>query len=173
MITLRKLTMDDAEMIRSWRNSPEVADFMYRNDPISIEEHQKWMSHILSSPDSTFCRIIENDGQPIGLMSLSSISTRHHSCEWGGYLAPDAAKGIGSGKAVILESLRVAFVDLNLNRVVVEVLTDNSRAISLYESVGFVREGLLRQRAWHGSEPKDAFIYSILKSDWENNVING
>ena len=170
MISFRLLVPSDAEMILGWRNSPEVANYMYRNDPISPEEHKIWMSSVLSNPDSVYCRIIQDDTLPIGLMSLTSINHRQRSCEWGGYLAPDVEKGVGNGKTALAESLRIAFEDLRLNRVAVEVLSSNLRALKLYESVGFVREGILRQRTWHGTEPKDAICLAILETDWKNSI---
>ena len=170
MISFRQLVPLDAEMILGWRNSPEVANYMYRNDPITIEEHQIWMSHVLSNHDAAYYRIILEGTQPIGLMSLTSINHRQRSCEWGGYLAPAVQKGIGNGRAALSESLRIAFEELHLNRVTVEVLTSNLRALKLYESIGFVREGVLRQRAWHGSEPKDAISLAIIESDWRNQI---
>lgn len=170
MISFRQLVPLDAEMILGWRNSPEVANYMYRIDPISPEEHQIWMSYILSNPDSVYCRIIQEGTQPIGLMSLTSINHRQRSCEWGGYLAPAVEKGKGNGKVALSESLRIAFEELHLNRVTVEVLSSNLRALKLYESVGFVREGILRQRTWHGTEPKDAICLAILETDWKNSI---
>jgi UDP-4-amino-4,6-dideoxy-N-acetyl-beta-L-altrosamine N-acetyltransferase len=170
VISFRQLVHSDAEMILSWRNSPEVANYMYRNDPITTEEHQIWMSHVLSNHDSVYCRIIQEGTQPIGLMSLTSINYRQRSCEWGGYLAPAVEKGIGNGRAALWGSLRIAFEELHLNRVTVEVLSSNLRALKMYESIGFVREGILRQRAWHGSEPKDAICLAILESDWRNQI---
>ena len=63
-------------------------------------------------------------------------------------------------------SLDMAFDELELNRVVVEVLVGNDRALRLYESLGFRREGLLRERAWQSAGPRDVVTMPILASEW-------
>lgn len=160
------MVLGDADVVLSWRNSVEVARFMYRDDPIDPFEHHVWMkSAVVDTPRARF-RIAEDESQPIGFMSLTSIDGRHRSCEWGGYLAPTTPRGRGIGEGLLRLGLDMAFGDLDLNRVTVEVLTGNSRAVALYEKVGFVREGLLRQRAWQTTGPRDAFLMSILRSEW-------
>ena len=70
------------------------------------------------------------------------------------------------GRLVLETSLRMAFAEMNMNRIVVEVLVGNDRALHLYESIGFKREGLLRERAWHSAGPRDAIALSLLAAEW-------
>ena len=53
-------------------------------------------------------------------------------------------QNMGVGRALLTELLRIADCDLMLVRVALEVAEENARAIHLYESLGFAREGLLR-----------------------------
>jgi UDP-4-amino-4,6-dideoxy-N-acetyl-beta-L-altrosamine N-acetyltransferase len=170
MVLLRGVHFEDEPKILSWRNSPEVAAFMYRDDPISPAEHGRWFQSIISDTESSVVRVLEHNSVASGLSSLSKIDLRHKSCEWGGYLAPDIDRGGGIGRAMLFLALRQAFDELELNRVVVEVLVGNQTALRLYESIGFVREGYLRERAWHTSGPKDVISLSILRKDWKNIV---
>lgn len=141
---------------------------MYHDDPIPEDEHAKWFPSTEFDTNNSRYRIAELDSVPVGWMGLTRIESRHRSCEWGGYLSPDAPKGVGLGKALVCLSLEMAFEDLRLNRVVVEVLVGNTRALGLYESLGFVRESRLRQRAWLSSGPQDAFGLSMLAGEWNS-----
>jgi UDP-4-amino-4,6-dideoxy-N-acetyl-beta-L-altrosamine N-acetyltransferase len=145
-----------------------VAQFMFRDDPIEMEDHLGWFSRACLDSSQAMYRIVEWNSEAVGLVSLTNIDTRHKSCEWGGYLGSEAQRGLGIGKAMILKSLNIAFSELKLNRVAVEVLSDNHQAMKLYESVGFVREGTLRDRAIHATGARDAIIFSILKREWSS-----
>ena len=168
MVLLRAVCIEDEEKILTWRNSSEVAPFMYRDDPISPAEHSRWFTSIINDTQSSVVRVLEHNSVASGLSSLSKIDLRHKSCEWGGYLAPDIDRGGGIGRAMLFLALKQAFEELELNRVVVEVLVGNQKALKLYESIGFVREGYLRERAWHTSGPKDVISLSMLLKEWMN-----
>jgi len=168
MLALRLPVLDDMSRVLAWRNSPEVATFMYRDDLIPPAEHEEWFpSTVVDRPNSLF-RVAEWASEPIGWMSLTRIDLRNRSCEWGGYLAPSAPRGEGLGRRMLSASLDLAFNELQLNRVMVEVLVHNQPAIGLYDSMGFVREGLLRERAWQLAGPRDALLYSMLAGEWMN-----
>ena len=168
MVLLRNVNLEDETKILTWRNSPEVAAFMYRDNPISPAEHSRWFKSIINDNESSVVRVLEHNSVASGLSSLSRIDLRHKSCEWGGYLAPDIDRGGGIGRAMLFLALQQAFKDFGLNRVVVEVLVGNQTALKLYESIGFVREGYLRERAWHASGPIDVISLSMLRKDWKN-----
>jgi UDP-4-amino-4,6-dideoxy-N-acetyl-beta-L-altrosamine N-acetyltransferase len=168
VISLRPLKSEDSSILYHWRNSPSVSQFMYRDDPIEIEDHLRWFNSVYQDTAQSRYRIAEWNSQAVGLVSLTKIDLRQKTCEWGGYLGPEAQRGLGLGKEMIVSSLDIAFTELELNRVTVEVLVTNHRAIKLYESVGFVREGVLRERAIHADGPLDAIILSILRREWRS-----
>lgn len=166
MILLRLPVLADMDRVLEWRNSPEVATYMYRDDPIAASEHAEWFPTTLSDSPTSRYRVAEIEGKPVGWLSLTRIDRRNRSCEWGGYLAPSVSRGAGVGRKILGLSLEMAFGELGLNRVVVEVLEGNDRALGLYESLGFRREGLLRERAWQTAGPRDVITMAILASEW-------
>ena len=62
---------------------------------------------------------------------------------------------MGVGRALLTELLRIVDEDLMLVRVSLEVAEENARAIHLYESLGFEREGLLKYAYSEGGEFKN------------------
>ena len=58
-----------------------------------------------------------------------------------------ARPGRGLGRRVLEELMRIAFDDLGAHRFFLDVYEDNVRARHLYESLGFVYEGILRDGA--------------------------
>jgi RimJ/RimL family protein N-acetyltransferase len=66
-----------------------------------------------------------------------------------------AYRGRGLGRRLIETTLHAAR-DAGIERVELSVHADNSRAVALYEKVGFVREGLARNSVRIDGRYKDA-----------------
>jgi len=166
MASLRFLTPDDELMVLEWRNSAAVAPYMLRDSLIAQEEHHRWFGQILHDTNVAVFRIMEHEGVSCGLASLTHIDTEGLSAAWGGYLAPEIPRGSGLGKALMYLSVSVAFNELKLNQVLVEVIVGNDAAIGLYESIGFTRSETIFNRAEHKNGPVDALAMSLTRNDW-------
>ncbi len=139
---------------------------MFRDDPITDEEHERWFTGALIDREDVAHRLFTSGGTPSGLFSLSGIDHRNRGCIWGGYLAPDAPRGSGLGVELMTISLRMAFDELGLHRVVVEAIESNTRAIGLYEKIGFRREGFLRDRARQSHGFVNVVLLGLLRDEW-------
>jgi len=72
-------------------------------------------------------------------------------------------QGKGYGTFATNEVLKFAFRKLNLNRVYLNVFSDNTNAIRLYEKYGFVFEGKFKQHLKVKGILKDLSWYAIVK----------
>ena len=60
-----------------------------------------------------------------------------------------------------------AFRTLDLHRIEADADPRNAASVRVLEHLGFVREGLLRER-WHvGGEVSDSLLLGLLRGDWE------
>ncbi len=73
----------------------------------------------------------------------------------------------GQGRPFLRAVLAQVFGPLNGHRIGLDVTTDNARAIRLYESLGFQREGHIRE-CWQrpGGDWTDCYLYGLLARDW-------
>jgi RimJ/RimL family protein N-acetyltransferase len=62
--------------------------------------------------------------------------------------------------------LRFGFYKLGLNRIFLKVLEENKVAIRLYNSTGFIKEGVLRVSAYKDNQFKSELLMSILKDEF-------
>jgi len=111
-IRLEKLTIDDIELIRKWRNSPEVSQYMYSENYISEEEQRQWFNKIDNEVRSIYW-IIEYEGKKLGLVSLKGIDYTLSSCYWAFYLGNLSVRGAGIGAKVEYNVIEYVFNDLN------------------------------------------------------------
>ncbi len=164
-VALRLMRRDDSERVLAWRNSPEVAAYMYTDYAISSEEHARWLSAALSAADRRYW-IIAMDGAPVGLANLARIDNAAGRCEWAYYLADSATRGKGVGAQVEYAVIRYVFTCLKLNKLWCEVLLENEAVWKLHESFGFRREALLRQHVCKDGRFQDVVGLGLLAEDW-------
>lgn len=120
-----------------------------------------------SSTDFRFAVRLVGDGALIGLVEIDGILWNHR-VGWVSLLIGDAgARGRGFGTEAMSLALRFAFHELNLHRLQLTVFDYNSPAISLYERLGFVREGVYRQFLARDGARHDMLLYGLLRPEWE------
>lgn len=164
-VALRRMAVADRARILSWRNSAEVAAFMYSDHLISKDEHAHWFTAALKDQRRAYW-IIELDGQSVGLANLYDIENAHGRCSWAYYLADPATRGKGVGALVEYAVLQHVFEHRSLNKLCCEVLAENETVWQLHLSFGFVRESLLRQHVLKGGGYRDVVGLGLLAADW-------
>lgn len=108
-----------------------------------IEAHQEFLEHILQEGLPQV--VADHDDRIIGwcdILPLSGEGFSHVGKLGMGVLAEYRGHGIGKR---LLEACLSAAKELKLERVELEVFSDNMKAIRLYEAFGFEKEGLKKQ----------------------------
>ena len=81
-------------------------------------------------------------------------------------------KGLGFGREAIKLIKQLCFKKLKFHRLWLDVYDDNLRAIKLYESEGFIKEGTLRDNIKTIYGFRSQRIYSMLESEYYSNQDN-
>ena len=163
---LREVKMEDKEIVREWRNRPEVSKYLYTDDYITEEMHEKWFNRILKDPSCRYW-IITFKNRGVGAVNICDISERNKRCSWAYYLADPSVRGKGLGALVEYEILHIVFDEMKFNRLCCEVLAFNELVVNTHEHFGFKKEGYFRQHIWKSGEYYDVVSMAILKEDWE------
>jgi RimJ/RimL family protein N-acetyltransferase len=83
-----------------------------------------------------------------------------------GYSLATAAWGQGIVQESVGALLRFGFEAMDLNRVEADIDPRNTASARSLERLGFLREGLLRERWIVEGEVSDSAIYGLLRRDW-------
>lgn len=75
-------------------------------------------------------------------------------------------KGLGFGREAIRLLKKLCFEKLRFHRLWLDVYDDNNRAIKLYESEGFFKEGTLRDNIKTDKGYRSQRIYSMIESEY-------
>ncbi|MDP3869721.1 GNAT family N-acetyltransferase [Phenylobacterium sp.] len=103
------------------------------------------------------------DGKAIGSASLNRFENRRAHAGSIGMAVHDAYAGRGAGSAMMASIVGQADNWLNLARLELNVWSDNTRAIALYERFGFEREGVFRNYAWRDGAYADSVAMARLR----------
>jgi UDP-4-amino-4,6-dideoxy-N-acetyl-beta-L-altrosamine N-acetyltransferase len=166
-IELNPLTREDLELVRAWRNSPEVSAYMYTDQEITREQQASWFERIKDDTRSKYW-IITYGEKKVGLVSLTDISSVLQSCSWAFYLGDTSIRGAGIGLKTEYNVLRYVFEELKLNKLRCEVFVFNDKVIRMHEKIGFRREAYFREHCPKNGKFEDVVGLAMLRSEWES-----
>lgn len=164
-VALRDVTEDDRRRLLAWRNSPDVALYMYSDHVISPDEHDRWFDGMAGDASRRYW-IIEANNLPVGLANLADISRTHGRCAWAYYLADPSVRGLGVGSWVEFAVIEHVFGPLGLRKLWCEVLASNEAVWKLHMRYGFQQEALFRGHVVKQGEPVDVIGLGLLADEW-------
>jgi len=166
---LRALTRIDLPITLRWHNQQEIQD-LYAGHPFPVNEEfeNAWYDKILTNNFPTTVFGVEHikDKKLIGLFLLKDISLINRKAELAIYIGDANYKGQGLSKEILQQGLEFGYNKLGLNRIDLKVIDNNSVAIKLYTSSGFIKEGSLRESVYKNGEFRDEIQMSLLKDEF-------
>jgi diamine N-acetyltransferase len=104
--------------------------------------------------------------RPVGCCLVKNIAPVHRYAELDQFHIITECQNRGLGKEALGTVIDYLFREMNLNRVWLITNAANLKAIGLYFSLGFIKEGLLRQVHFRNGSYQDAVIMAVLREDW-------
>lgn len=135
-VELRELSLNDTDKIVKWRNQDFVLENFIDKRLITKESHINYFhSRIETGLVKQF--IIECDGVDVGTTFLRDIDYQKKEAEFGIFIGEKdyLSKGVGSKAAKLI--IEFGFEKLQLDKIFLRVLSNNTRAQKSYEKVGF------------------------------------
>ncbi len=167
-VRLRVHRPEDAKIFAAWVNDLETmrqtANFRL---PISVNMEREWLEGAPREKDACHFAVETLSGKLIGSCSYREINWQSRNCTVGWFIGDRSMRGKGYGSDMIRALLSICFDELDLHKVTLAVFEHNARAIALYERLGFVREGALREQLYSMGRRWDEYIYGMLRSEWE------
>jgi RimJ/RimL family protein N-acetyltransferase len=168
LISLTPVAAADATQLNAWQNDAEIRDqIMGFRGPVRLETTQTWIANVNEQNLKTRAVFaIRRAGELAGVVQLHSIDWVQRTAMLGVYVGAAGDRGAGLGGAATSLILDYAFNGLDLHRVGLETLASNAAARGLYERLGFIAEGVLREAFLRGGRREDVALYGLLKPEW-------
>ncbi|MBN8192510.1 GNAT family N-acetyltransferase [Bacillus sp. NTK074B] len=161
---------EDISSIKKWNQNEEVQRLLdaLPPKPKTEEEIKKWM--VPEENSFRFAIRLKDDGRIIGFVELDGILWTHRVGWISISIGDETAWGSGYGREAMECLLAYGFHELNLHRLQLTVFSYNERAIRLYESLGFRKEGSYRQFLQRDGKRYDMFLFGLLAGEWEEGL---
>ncbi len=149
-IELREILHSDAQGMLEWMHDDEINSCFVKD--FKNMTYEDVIDFIQSKKENDMHLAICGDGEYLGTISLKNIDTV--SAE---YAISLRGKCIGTGVARIATDkiLQIAFNQLKLQKVYLNVLATNERAMKFYRKMGFKYDGILKNHVY-------------LRGNWQN-----
>lgn len=170
-IRLTALNPDDVHVITRWYHDSEFIRLMDSSPayPRPQKKWEKWLNERHEEPNVYMFAIRpRDDDKLLGWLEMDDISWSNGTAWLGIGIGDAGERGKGYGGEAIQLLLDFAFGELNLHRVQLTVFAYNTRAIRLYEYLGFTREGIFREFLRRDGQRYDMFLYGMLNHEWQS-----
>jgi len=160
-VRLRPFRREDLPRVIAWRRDEELRHgALWGDAPFGTREAQRWLRAVTVAVDptrATFAIDLKGSGRLVGLTTLNRIDRRSGTAYFGVVIGEKDCWGRGIAREALHLVLRRAAA-MRLRKVLLEVASDNPRAIALYRRAGFEMEGVLRRHLPRGSEFVDVLV---------------
>lgn len=166
-LRFEKFTSEHIPQYYLWRNDPEVAVFDQGSflRPMSFNEVEEWSTIMVEG--LTFMVF---DGEvAIGTCAFMNHDQRNRSAELAIVIGNKNYWSKGFGTQIMTQLIDWGFEGMNLHRLYLHVFGFNTRAINLYEKMGFVLEGRKRESLYRHGKYQDVLLYGLLKNERSTN----
>lgn len=140
----------------------------------SGEDIEKYI-HRVSSDDSRIDFLIFDcaAGRLLGEVVLTDIDLHNRNAHLRIALSRQEDFGKGYGTEALLLALYHGFGMLPLHRIELEVLAYNTRAVHVYEKLGFEQEGIRREACYFNHRYYDVITMSLLEDTFRQRYLAG
>ncbi len=160
---LRDLKEKDVDFMLEWMHDDEINKYFIFDAKNTTR--QKALDFITNSKQKDInanFAIVDTNDEYLGTISLKAINNKNKNAEYAISMRKIAI-GTGAAKIATQKILQFAFEELNLNKVYLNVLSDNTRAIKFYEKMGFVFEGEFINHIVKNGESKNLKWFAVFK----------
>lgn len=145
------------------------AEEMIPRSDLSIEELNAATKNLLNSWEKDefymFFIVDGSTNQLLGFTFLNHVSRQYQMANLG-YAVRTSRVGEGIATEAARQLAQHGFGKLSFQRIEIVVQKDNIASLKVAEKLGAVREGLLRNRILLHGSPADAYMHSLIPSDF-------
>lgn len=156
----------DAKFMLEWMHDSNVAEVFDKDfSSFTIEDVINFISQNRKEGKNYHFAIVDKNDEYLGTISLKNIS-EDNNAEYAIVLR-SKAHGQGIAKEASKELLKIGFEQMKLEKIYLNVLATNPRAIRFYEKMGFKKEGIARKHKKHNQQYVDLLWFGMLKEEYK------
>ncbi|HAN21820.1 MAG TPA: GNAT family N-acetyltransferase [Clostridiales bacterium] len=168
-LILKKIELDNANDMYAYASLDQVTRYLLWTPHLNIEETKGYIEYLQKQYRkgnyADWGLNCKSDGVFIGTCGFADMDFTNNKGELGYVLSP-SYQGKGYMKEAVEAILRLAFTQLDLNRVELRIMDGNTASMKFAVSMGFKLEGVTRKSLFLRGEYKTLHHYSILNEEF-------
>lgn len=167
-IVLRPMVAGDAEHMWADTHDDEITYFTGSHGEFDRSEIEQWCATRAEQQDRLDLAVTGKDtGRWLGEVVINEWDPDNRSCNFRIALSAEARnRGIGTEATQLIVDYVFDHIDAPpVNRISLDVHDFNPRGLAVYEKVGFLPEGVMREALYWKGEFHDSIIMSLLRRD--------
>lgn len=166
-VYLSPINLEDANQYAEWLSDIDIAKYLDQFTKIHNEINEaEWIKSLGKNGDYNFAIIDKEHDKLLGNISLGKVNMTHRIAELGVFIGDKGYLSKGYGSEAIMLLLDYGFNFINLNNIMLRVLSFNSRAIKAYEKCGFKTFGVWKECFYFDGKYFDEIYMNVLKKDF-------
>lgn len=163
-VKLRPIEREDLHFVHQLDNNASVMRYWFE-EPYEafVELSDLYNKHIHDQSERRF--VIEHEEQKVGLIELVEINHIHRRAEFQIIIAP-MHQGKGYATQAVKLAMDYGFSVLNLYKLYLIVDQENSKAIHIYNKLGFEVEGILKHEFFINGEYRNTIRMCIFQPEY-------
>lgn len=133
-IELISMTDSDLEMVRTWRNHPDVSDYMFYQKTITKERQKSWFRSL--DKTDVYLMII-SQGKKIGVINVKNINWWKRTGEAGVFIGDQDYRNSPLAMQAIFAMMDAFFYEFKFKALKATVKRDNENAIDFNRQLGY------------------------------------
>ncbi len=135
LINFIDMSLEEKKMVLSWRNHPDIKQWMYSSNDILLENHLSFIETLKNCIEKLYFLVKQNNNY-IGVIDFTNIDRDNKSSEFGLYSNIDI-QILGVGRILENVCIDYAFNILNINILKLEVFSENIQVRNLHKKFNF------------------------------------
>jgi RimJ/RimL family protein N-acetyltransferase len=167
-IYLRALEREDLSRCHAWINDEEVTAALAAHHPISLARETDWLERAVRGEDPSQVHLaicLAEGDRHIGNCGLVALDRENRTATLGIVIGEKDCWRRGYGTDAVRTLCRYGFDELNLHKIRLDVYAFNEGAATVYERVGFRREGVLRKEIFRNGRYHDVIRMGLFREE--------
>ena len=165
-VYLRALEVEDLERTHKWHTDPSLYKTLGSNFRfVSRSTEETWIKRkcSVSENEINLAICLNNTNNHVGNIYLRDIDWISRRGTLHIFIGDVEDQGKGYGQSAIRQLISYAFDELNLQKIWLTILTENTVARYMYEKCGFIVEGTLKRHVYKNGQFKDVTCMGLCR----------
>lgn len=169
-IYLDTINREDLSKLMYWRNLPEYRKHFREYRELNMDMQIRWYETKVINDHTTemFAIRLNDTNELIGCCGLCYINWVHRNADLSLYIGWEKSyidnKGYAKEACELL--FNYGFKELGLQKIWTEIYCFDTKKMELYSSLGFHKDGELRNQYFYGGKWWNSYMLSLLESEW-------